>query len=58
MLTSLAHAYLSIRRHGSDVYVGMVVVVYTVIQWKSSASVLQGCKLATGTVEEEVRTVH
>ena len=32
--------------------------VYTIIQWKSGASVLQGCKLATGTVEEEVQTVH
>ena len=34
---------ISIRQHGSAVYVGMVVVVciYTMIQWTTVASILQ-----------------
>ena len=32
--------------------------LYTVILWKTSASVLQGLKLANGSGEEKVQTTH
>ena len=51
---------ISIRQHGSAVYVGMVVVVcmYTMIQWTTVASVLQSENWTNRTVEAKVRTIQ